>query len=56
MIFLPHLRPDGTMARLVGVGWTLNYEMFFYSIFAVAVLAPRRYAALAITVLFVVIV
>ena len=43
-LFIPLPRPDGTMQPLVGQGWTLNYEMFFYVIFAAAVAAPRRMA------------
>ena len=53
-LFIPWPRLDGIMQPLVGQGWTLNYEMFFYAIFAAAVLAPRRIAvALASGVLIV---
>ena len=31
-------------APVVGQGWTLNYEMFFYVLFAVSVFFPRRLA------------
>ena len=41
-LFIPWPRLDGIMQPLVGQGWTLNYEMFFYAIFAMAVSAPRR--------------
>jgi exopolysaccharide production protein ExoZ len=30
------------MRPLVGQGWTLNYEMFFYAMFAIALLMPLR--------------
>jgi peptidoglycan/LPS O-acetylase OafA/YrhL len=43
-LFIPWPRADGMMLPLVGQGWTLNYEMLFYAIFAVAVVAPRRIA------------
>jgi exopolysaccharide production protein ExoZ len=43
-LFIPLPRLDGTMQPLVGQGWTLNYEMFFYVIFGAAVVAPRRMA------------
>jgi exopolysaccharide production protein ExoZ len=43
-LFVPFARPDGNMQPVLGQGWTLNYEMFFYAIFAVAVLVPRRTA------------
>jgi exopolysaccharide production protein ExoZ len=34
MLFLPHYAPDGGLWPILGVGWTLNYEMFFYVMFA----------------------
>jgi exopolysaccharide production protein ExoZ len=40
-LFIPYPRPSGEMSPLYGVGWTLNYEMFFYAVFAVC-LAARR--------------
>jgi exopolysaccharide production protein ExoZ len=42
--FIPYSRPSGEMGPLYGVGWTLNYEMFFYVIFAAAVFATRNLA------------
>ena len=39
--FLPIAPPGGTLNPLVGVGWTLNYEMFFYVVFAITLLLPR---------------
>jgi exopolysaccharide production protein ExoZ len=35
-LFIPVERPDGLVQPLYGLGWTLNYEMFFYGLFAVA--------------------
>jgi peptidoglycan/LPS O-acetylase OafA/YrhL len=46
LFFIPYPRPDGVMQPVVGQGWTLNYEMFFYLIFTLAVLV-RRTAAVA---------
>jgi exopolysaccharide production protein ExoZ len=46
-LFVPLPRPDGIMQPIVGQGWTLNYEMFFYVIFALAVLVPLRAAVIA---------
>ena len=40
-LFIPMARPDGLVQPLYGLGWTLNYEMFFYALFAVAVRWPR---------------
>lgn len=53
-LFIPLERPDGTAAPILGVGWTLNFEMFFYVIFAAATLLPRRLAVLAVTTFFVI--
>lgn len=46
--FIPYPAPDGsTLQPLVGQGWSLNYEMPFYAIFALALFAPPRIAVLA---------
>jgi peptidoglycan/LPS O-acetylase OafA/YrhL len=55
-MFLPFPRPDGTMFPLLSLGWTLNYEVFFYVIFAGAVILPRERAVAAVGILFVLIV
>ncbi len=39
--FLPYAREDGRIAPILSLGWTLNYEIFFYAIFALC-LALRR--------------
>lgn len=51
-VFLPYARTNGELSPLNGVGWTLNYEMFFYAVFAGALLLSRRGAVAAITLLF----
>ena len=43
-LFIPYLGPSGAMQPLYGVGWTLNFEMFFYLLFAAAILLPREAA------------
>ncbi len=45
-LFFPFPREDGTMQPVVGLGWTLNYEMFFYLVFGGS-LVFRRTAAIA---------
>jgi exopolysaccharide production protein ExoZ len=35
-LFLPARNSDGNVFPLLGVGWTLNFEMLFYLLFAVA--------------------
>lgn len=44
-LFIPMQRPDGLVQPLYGLGWTLNYEMYFYALFAVA-LGWRRTIAM----------
>ncbi len=39
LLFIPHLNPgDLSLSPLIKIGWTLNYEMFFYAVFAIAML------------------
>jgi len=52
-LFWPYPRVDGMAFPVHLLGWTLNYEMFFYAVFAVAVLLPRRLAVPAVTLVFV---
>ena len=35
-LFLPSRNVDGRIEPLLGVGWTLTYEMFFYALFTLA--------------------
>jgi peptidoglycan/LPS O-acetylase OafA/YrhL len=44
LAFIPYLRPDGLLQPVYGLGWTLNYEMFFYGLFALALPLPRERA------------
>jgi exopolysaccharide production protein ExoZ len=42
LLFVPHHDSSGLIAPLIVPGWTLNYEMFFYVIFALGLLSPAR--------------
>lgn len=42
LFFLPVASPDGFVVPVIGVGWTLNYEMVFYLLFAIGMLLPLR--------------
>jgi len=47
-LFIPALDLDGKIMPLHGVGWTLNFEMFFYLLFTIALLLrmpPVRFIA-----------
>lgn len=52
LLFIPYRNGDGDILPLLVPGWTLNYEMFFYIVFA-ALLAFRRPRAKAIALLLV---
>src|SRR5260370_18583400 len=44
LFFAPHVPSE---SPLLFVGWTLIFEMFFYAVFAIALLAKRRLAIVA---------
>jgi peptidoglycan/LPS O-acetylase OafA/YrhL len=50
--FYPMTRPDGLVRPILGLGWTLEYEMFFYACFALALLARRRIGMFALGAVF----
>ncbi|MEZ0170054.1 acyltransferase family protein [Microvirga sp. TS319] len=41
-LFIPLERPDGAVQPLYTLGWTLNYEMYFYVLFALTLAWPKR--------------
>jgi peptidoglycan/LPS O-acetylase OafA/YrhL len=47
LLFLPLQRADGAFRPTVFVGWTLNFEMAFYVLFALGLAAPRRWIGVA---------
>ncbi len=52
-LFIPyHKAADGLMQPVYKLGWTLNYEMFFYLVFALAIVFPPRRAVAGITLFF----
>lgn len=49
LLFIPYPNPEGGMAYpVLGVGWTLNYEMLFYALFTVSLLLPKRPGVIAL--------
>ncbi len=44
-LFIPWPRQDGAMQPLFRLGWTLNYEMLFYGVFAPFLLGGRKAGA-----------
>lgn len=49
LLFYPHSDPVGVVAPLIVPGWTLNYEVFFYGVFAVSLLTALRVRPLVLT-------
>lgn len=47
-LFIPYQDATGWPRPILGPGWTLNYEAFFYLLFAVSLLAPRRVGLFAL--------
>jgi exopolysaccharide production protein ExoZ len=41
LLFIPFVKGSGDVRPLVFVGWTLNYEMFFYALFALGLFMGR---------------
>lgn len=53
LAFIPYQRADGQGFPLLYLGWTLNYELAFYLVFAFCLAVSRRWApALAAALLF----
>lgn len=42
LLFIPFAKSDGQVKPVLFLGWTLNYEMFFYAVFAFGLMA-RNY-------------
>lgn len=57
LLFIPAENPGGYgLYPTLNVGWTLNYEMFFYLVFSLVFMVPRRCRPLLVaSVLFVVV-
>jgi exopolysaccharide production protein ExoZ len=49
LLFLPHRDPMGEIAPVIVPGWTLNYEAFFYVVFALTLLLPTGRRAWGLT-------
>jgi exopolysaccharide production protein ExoZ len=50
LLFLPWTSPWGTVEPVLPVGWTLNFEMLFYAVFALALLLGLSRLALTLGV------
>ena len=43
LFFIPYFRKGGALQPMLGVGWTLNYEMFFYALATAALAGTPRW-------------
>ncbi|KPF62571.1 hypothetical protein IP69_20525 [Bosea sp. AAP35] len=48
-LFWPAVSPQGLVQPVYSLGWTLNYEMLFYVLFAAALVLPARFVVAAVT-------
>lgn len=44
LFFVPHANAVGNLDPILALGWSLNYEMYFYALFAIALLVSIRWA------------
>jgi len=42
LLFIPTVDASGQVAPVLKLGWTLNFEVYFYVVFAIALAFPRR--------------
>jgi len=43
LCFIPYFKENGSLTPMLAVGWTLNYEMFFYLCVWISLLVVRRF-------------
>ncbi len=42
LFFIPYIKENGTVSPMIPVGWTLNYEIFFYALIFIVLMVWRR--------------
>jgi exopolysaccharide production protein ExoZ len=50
LFFIPYIKENGTVSPMIPVGWTLNYEIFFYTLIFIALLLWRKYWEVIVSV------
>jgi exopolysaccharide production protein ExoZ len=50
LLFIPHAAPEGGISPLLKLGWTLNFEIFFYLAFACLAWADAMTRVIALTI------
>lgn len=48
ILFVPYFKENGELHPMLHVGWTLNYEMYFYSLLAGALIVCRKHYGLIV--------
>ncbi len=51
--FIPHENLSGSLHPFLDLGWTLNYEMYFYAVFAAMLFLPMRVMLFSLSAFFV---
>lgn len=51
LLFIPYKMPSGSVVPTLALGWTLNYEVFFYALFAISLSIGRNRIGVCITIL-----
>ncbi len=54
LLFIPYIRENGEVVPLMKLGWTLNYELFFYAVFAACASLTMERRVLTVSLLFLV--
>ena len=52
LFFVPFARSTGLLQPILGLGWTLNYEMFFYLLFAACLTFPYKQGLAVLALVF----
>jgi exopolysaccharide production protein ExoZ len=50
LLLIPYKREDGAVFPVLFLGWTLEYEMFFYLVFGLALALCKKWASLAASI------
>lgn len=52
LLFVPWFDPSGVISPMLHLGWTLNYEMLFYAVFALVLYLPPLNRTLVLAMVF----
>ena len=52
LFFIPYINSAGDLRPFLANGWTLNYEMYFYGVFALSMFLPSRWSLVAVCAFF----